>query len=373
MRKCFRYRLKANDETLEKAENWLSLCRQMYNDCLKERIESYKKEKKSISQSQQKKALPLLKRISPQFKQINSQTLQDVIERLDKAFQGFFRRVKNKEKVGFPRFKGQNRYDSFTLKQTGWKLKLKEQSLEIKNIGKFKLIYHRPIEGTIKTITIRKTLTNKWFVSFSCDDVPKKPLPKTGKEIGIDMGCESFLTDSNGSKIDNPRFLNKSQNILTMRQQRLSLRKEGSHRRNKTRVLVAKIQERISNQRKDFHFKVANQLIKSADTIHIEKLKNWKTFKKLNRSLRDVSWFQFFSILKVKAAEAGRQIIEVPAQNTSQICSRCGVEVPKGLKVRIHHCSLCGLTINRDWNSALNILRLGMSLQAQPEKPLTRS
>ena len=125
MKKTFIYRIKSNQATYQKAEKWLSLCRQLYNDCLNERIIAYKENKKSISQYEQMKRLPQLKKVFPDFKQVNSQTLQDVIQRLDKAYQGFFRRVKNKEKAGFPRFKGQNRYDSFTLKQTGWKLQEK--------------------------------------------------------------------------------------------------------------------------------------------------------------------------------------------------------------------------------------------------------
>jgi len=373
MRKCFKYRLKANQEILQRAERWLSLCCQLYNDCLNQRLIAYKSEKKSISQSKLKKNLPQLKKVFPEFQQVNSQTLQDVIERLDRAFQGFFRRVKQGEKPGFPRFKGQYRYDSFTLKQTGWKLNLNKQSLEIKNIGRFKIFLHRPIEGDIKTITIHRALTNQWSVSFSCDNILNKPLPKTGKEMGVDVGCESFLTDSNGNKIHNPKFFKNSQDILTMRQQRLSQRKLGSNRRSKARLLVAKIHQKIFNQRKDFHFKVANKLLKENDNIYIEKLKNWRTFRSLNWSMRDVSWFQFFNILRFKAAEAGKEVIEVPAKNTSQICSRCGAEVPKGLEVRVHQCLYCGLTIDRDWNSALNILRLGMSLQASPEKLLTFS
>jgi len=349
MRKSFKYRIKTNQRIQENLENWLFLCRQLYNDCLRERIETYKKEKKSIFQSEQKKKLPLLKKRNPQFKQVNSQTLQDVIERLDRAFQGFFRRLKARNgRAGFPRFKGQNRYDSFTLKQTGWKLKLKERTLEIKNIGKLKLIYHRPIEGTIKTITIRRTLTNQWFAIFSCNNVPQRLLSKTNKAIAIDVGCQSFLTDSNGNKITHPRFFKNSQSLLAFRQQRLSQKAKDSERRKKARLLVAKIHQKIFNQRKDFLFKTAHKLIKEFDKIYIEKLNSFKTFRSLNRSMRDAAWFQFFSILKAKAEEAGRQIVEVPAKNTSQICSRCGAKVPKSLEVRIHHCSYCGLTIDRD-------------------------
>jgi len=363
MKKTFQYRVKSNQKTEQQAEKWLSLCRQLYNDSLNERIIAYKENKKSISPYDQMKRLPQLKRIFPDFKQVNSQTLQDVIQRLDKAYQGFFRRVKNKEKAGFPRFKGENRYDSFTLKQTGWKLN--EQYLEIKNIGKFKLFLSRPIKGDIKTITIRKNLTNKWFVCFSCDNVSNKLLPKTGKEIGVDVGCQSFLTQSNGQKIDNPRLLNNSEEVLTKRQQKLSKKKRGSNRRNKARLLVAKVHEKIFNQRKDFHFKTVNKLIKVNDKIYIEKFNSFKSFKGLNKSMRDVAWFQFFNILRFKAAEAGREVVEVPAKNTSQLCSKCGRIVEKDLSVRIHKCS-CGLEIDRDWNAALNILRLGQSLRLIP-------
>jgi len=364
MKKTFQYRIKSNQKTEQNAESWLSLCRQLYNDCLNERIIAYKDKKKSISQYDQMKRLPQLKKVFPSYKQVNSQTLQDVIQRLDKAYQGFFRRVKNKEKAGFPRFKGQNRYDSFTLKQTGWKLN--GQYLEIRNIGKFKIFLSRPIEGNIKTLTIRRTLTNQWFVCFSCDNVSQKPLPKTGKEIGIDVGCESFLTDSNGRKVDNPRFFKNSQDILKKRQQNLSQKKRGSYRKNKARLLVAKIHQKILNQRKDFHFKTANKLIKENDKIFIEKFNAFKTFRGLNRSMRDVAWFQFFNILRFKAAEAGREIIEVPAKNTSQLCSKCGKIVEKDLSVRIHKCPFCGLEIDRDWNAALNIFRLGQSLRLTP-------
>lgn len=361
MKKSFKYRIYSNKETVQKAEKWLSLCRQLYNNCLNERIIAYKERKENTSQYVQMKNLPYLKKTFPEYKEIGSQTLQDVIQRLDKAYQAFFHRVKNKEKAGFPRFKGQNRYDSFTLKQTGWKVDGKY--LTIKNMGKFKIKLSRPIDGTIKTLTISRSRTSKWFVSFSCDNVPAKPLPKTGKTIGIDMGCESFLTESTGRKTDNPRFFKNSQDILKIRQQKLSQKVKGSNRRSKARVLVAKIHEKIFNQRRDFHFKIANQLLKENDTICIEKLNSWKTFRNLNRSMRDVAWFNFFSILKAKAVDAERQIVEVPAKGTSQMCSGCGNEVPKDLSVRIHSCPFCNLVLDRDHNSAINILRAGQALQ----------
>ena len=369
MKKSFKYRLQANTLTIGRAKYWLDLCGDIYNTALEQRITIYRQNKGFISCYDQEKQLPELKNAFPEYKEIDAQVLQNVLERLDGAYAGFFRRVKNgDEKAGFPRFKSRNRYDSFTLKQNGWRLEGKH--LTINKIGTFKLKLSRPIEGDIKTITIHRTSTDKWFVTFSCDNVAEKPLSKTGKAIGIDVGCESFLTTSDGEKVENPRFFKKSQDTLTKRQQRLSRRAKGSHRRKKARVLVAKAHEKVRNQREDFHFKVANQLIRENDTIFIEKMNSWNSdYHSLNRSMRDVAWFEFFNILRFKAAEAGREVSEVPAKDTSQLCSQCGARVPKDLSVRVHSCPLCGLTIDRDFNAALNILNLGLG--HSPQAPCT--
>lgn len=372
MKKSFKYYIRANNQTIQNATKTIDLCRTLYNIALEQRILIWKYNRKSISRFDQMKQLPELKKCFPEFTKIPSQSAQDVIERLNKAYQGFFQRIKEKNgNAGFPRFKGVNRYDSFTLKQQcGWKLEGKH--LVIPKIGKFKIKLHRPIEGDIKTVTITRSSVGKWYACFSCDNVPAKPLPKTGKSIGIDVGCESFLTDSNGNKIDNPRFGKNSEDILTKRQQSLSKKIKGSNRREKARILVAKAHEKIRNQRLDFHFKTANKLVGENDKICIEKLHNEKTFRCLNRSMRDVAWFNFFKILRFKAEEAGKEVIEVPAGGTSQICSGCGKEVPKDLKVHIHNCPHCFLSIDRDHNSAINILRLGMSLRGSNDSLRSR-
>jgi len=360
MKKTFKYRIYANRETLTKTEEVLNLCRILYNLCLEQRINAWKCHGKFISGYDQANQLSDLKKGFPEFKKVPSESLQDVTERLNKSYQSFFRRVKSGEKAGFPRFKGMGRYDSFTLKQCGWKLN--GRCFTINKIGKFKMKLSRPTEGAIKTVTIRKTPAGKWFACFSCKDVPGKPLSKTGKTIGIDVGCESFLTDSNGNSIDNPRFLNEADSVLTERQQALSRKKRGSSRRKKAKLLVAKVHEKIANQRRDFHFKVANKLVKENDIICIEKLHSWKTFRKLNRSMRDVAWFNFFNILRFKAEEVGKEVIEVPAKNTSQMCSKCGKIVKKELSVRVHKCR-CGLEIGRDHNAAMNILMAGQAIR----------
>lgn len=360
MKKTFKYRIESNNNTVQAAVKVVDLCRILYNLCLEQRIFAWKHYQKSLSKFEQMRQLVGLKKVFPEFSDVPSQSLQDVIDRLDKAYESFFRRVKNGETPGFPRFKGYDRYHSFTLKQAGWNINGKY--LSINKIGKFKTRFSRPIEGDIKTVSIAKNCSGKWFVCFSCDNVPDRPLPKTGKEIAIDVGCESFLTDSDGSKIENPRFLNKSAAALVKLQQSLSGKVKGSNNRKKAKLLLSKTHEKIKNQRRDFHFKTANQLVKNNDKIYIEKLNVWKTFRKLNRSMRDAAWFNFFDILRFKAAEAGKEVLEVLAKGTSQICSGCGAEVPKALSVREHSCPHCGLVIDRDYNAALNILRLGQSL-----------
>lgn len=361
MKKSFKYYIKGNKETTKKANQVLELCRILYNLCLEQRKFIWKNYHKSISGYDQVYELPSLKKFFPQFREVPSQTLQEVAERVNKGFQNFFRRARNGEKPGYPRFKSFGRYDSFTLKQAGWKLTDKE--LQVSKIGSFKLFFSRPIKGDIKTVTIRKASSDRWYVTFSCDNVPCKPLPKTGKSIGIDVGCESFLTTSKGEKVDNPRFFQRARKLLIKRQRSLSRKKRGSKHRNKARILIAKAYEKVYNQRRDFHFKIARKLLQAYDIVCIENMNHFKSYRGLNRSMRDVAWFGFFEILLFKAEEAGKEVIKVPAKNTSQVCSECGEIVPKDLSIRVHECPHCGLSIDRDINAARNILRLGQSLQ----------
>lgn len=372
MRKTYLYKAKINKTTEANCNQWLELCRNLYNLALEQRISIYRQHGKSISAVDQKNQLPELKEAYPEFTTIGSQVLQDVIERLDKAYKAFFQRVKQGNgKAGFPRFKGRNRYDSFTLKQTGWKLE--GRYLHIKHIGRFKLFLSRPIDGDIKTVTIRRNSTGKWFVAFSCDNVPTKDYPDTIAEVGIDVGIKSFCVDSDGSQIQNPKYLRQSEKLLRRRQRSLSRKKKGSNRRSKSRILVAKAHEKVSNQRKDFLHKVANYYIEGNKTIYVEKLniKGMVRNRHLSKSISDSSWGMFFSLLAYKAEEAGRNLIKVTPNGTSQICSGCGEKVPKKLSVRIHQCPFCNLVLDRDHNASLNILRLGQSRQALTDRFLT--
>ena len=262
--------------------------------------------------------------------------------------------------------RNQNNSIIISLYLTFFNVRIGNVSLII-GIFKLKLSREIPKEAKIKTVTIKRSQTNKWLVSFSCDNVPQNILPKSDDVIAFDVGCEKFITDSNGLKIENPRFINKSQDKIKKIQRKLSNQVKGSNRRNKTKIQLCKAFEKVTNQRKNFHYHVANHYVKHYDVIIHEDLKFWKAdWKSLNRSMRDVSWFNFFNILAFKAASAGRQIIRVNPKNTSQMCSQCGNIVKKELSVRVHNCPHCNLEIDRDYNACLNLLRLDSSLQSFP-------
>lgn len=366
MKKAYKYRIYANQETLDRAERWLVLCQRLYNVALEQRLLVYKQCKETLSCYAQMKQLPELKSSFPEYREVGSQVLQEVLQRLGKAFDGFFRRVKNGNgKAGFPRFRGKDRYDSFTLKQSGWKLDGKY--LSIRNMGRFKLRLSRLIEGDIKTVTIHKNSTGKWYVCFSCDNVPERRIEKSDAIIGIDVGIKSFCIDSEGNKVDNPKYFRQSEKLLRRRQRRLCHRVKASKRRNKARVLVAKTHEKVSDQRRDFLHKLANQYIANYGLIYIEDLniQGMVRNRHLSKAISDSSWGQFFRLLAYKAEEAGRLVVKVPPNNTSQICSGCGEKVRKSLAVRIHCCPYCGLVMDRDENAARNILAVGLTVQAR--------
>lgn len=369
MKKTYKYKAVANQETIARAEHWLELCRNVYNCALEQRIIYWKQGGKHISEFSQDHQLVELKKAFPEYAEVNAQALKDVIRRLDGAYKGFFRRIKSGDKPGFPRFKGRNRYDSFTLTVTagpnGWKLDGKY--LYVTRVGVFKLFYDRPVEGKIKTVTIRKSPTGVWYACFSCDEVPSKPLPPTGKEIGLDVGIKAFVVDSEGNKIDSPKYLRQAEDILRHRQRKLSRRAKGSNRRTKARLLVAKAHEHVRNQRDDFLHKTANYYIKNYDAIYIEDLnvKGMVQNHHLARSINDSSWARFFDLLSYKAEYAGRTLIKVNPRDTSQLCSGCHEKVEKSLAVRIHCCPYCGLVMDRDENAARNILGRGTPLRRQ--------
>ena len=364
MRKAFKYSATLNKECKANSINIINKCRWLYNTALTQRITVYNSAKIGLNFYDQCLELPYLKKELPDFKTVPSQTLQDVLNRLNKSFLGFFNRLKlGTDKAGFPRYRGKDRYHSFTLKQAGWSLE--HSNLYVKNVGRFKLKLHRPIQGDIKTVTITQSKTNKWYVVFSCDNVPERDYPDPIKDsVGLDVNLSNFLTDSEGNVVDNPKYFRNGSQYLRMCQRRLSRRKKGSKNRADARLLVAKAHEHVTNQRLDFLHNVANKYINMYESIYAEnlKIKNMIKNRHLSKSIADVAWGKFFEIITYKAEEAGRELLKVNPYNTTQLCSRCGTYVHKDLKDRVHKCS-CGLVIDRDHNSAINILKRGLGMK----------
>lgn len=360
--KAYRYRLYPTKSQISRMEQTLEICRGVYNETLAMRKNAWEQEQKHISYYESKRQIPLWKKERPELSTVYSQVLQNVSLRVDLAFKAFFRRVKAGENPGYPRFKGKGRYDSFTYPQSGFKLD--RDRLHLSKIGDVRIVLHRPVEGMIKTLTIRRSSTGKWYACFSVEHDPS-PVQQNDGEIGIDVGLESFATLSNGEKIENPRFFRTDEKALAKAQMKLSKAEKGTPERKKARKIVAHIHERIANRRLNFAHQTSRQLVDRFGTIVFEDLNILKMEKNhhLAKSIADVAWNMFISITESKAEEAGSHVILVNPRNTSQMCSRCGKIVAKTLSDRVHSCPHCGLVMDRDQNAAINIMRLGLQSQ----------
>ena len=364
LRKTFKYKLKPTPAQEQAMEFVVRRCRELYNAGLEERQEAWRKRGVSVTLAGQSAQLPGVKEVRPEYRDVHSQVLQDVLTRLDRAFQAFFRRVKSGEIPGYPRFQGGTRYNSFTYKQFGNGATLDNGFLVLSKIGRIALRWSRPVEGTPKTVTISRE-ADGWYVCFSCAEVPMQPLPLTGRETGMDLGLESFATLADGTMIHNPRCYRKAERRLKTAQRKVSRRKTDSNRRRKAVKLLAKAHLKVKRQRTDFQHKTALKLIQQYDAIYHEDLQTANMLKNhhLAKSISDAGWSQFLNILAAKAAYAGRRVVAVPPAYTSQTCSGCGAVVKQGLSVRWHSCPDCGTSLHRDHNAAKNIERLGQSLR----------
>ena len=355
MLKAYKYRIYPNREQMHTIDWTLETCRCLYNDFLYERKTMYAYDGTRVTYLWQANSLPYRKKLNAYFSQVHSQVLQDVARRVDKAYQNFFRRVRAGESPGYPRFKGKGQYDSFTYPQSGYSVD--NGKLKLSCIGSIKIKLHRLMEGNVKTCTILRK-NGKYYVCFSCE-VKATPLDMTGKTVGIDMGVSDFCITSEGAFFPSPSTYRKAEKALRRSQRKVSRRKKGSSRRKKAVSELARMHEKVANQRRDVAHKVANKLIHEYDRIAHEKLqiKNMVKNKHLSKSISDTGWGMFFKILSYKAESAGKKIIEVDPHNTSQICSGCENIVKKKLSDRWHHCPVCGYSAHRDINAARNILK----------------
>ncbi len=272
VRKTYKEKLKPTPAQEHALEAVLWRCRALYNVALEQRITAWERCQVSVTRYQQEAELKDIRAAFPEYAVIHSHVLQDVLARLDKAYQAFFRRVKNGEKPGFPRFQGRNRWHSFTYKEYGNGAHLDNGYLVLSKIGRVAVRWSRPLEGTPKTVTISKE-ADGWYVCCSCAEVPTQPLPETGRETGIDVGLKVFLVTADGEVVENPRHYRGGEKRLAKAQRRVSRRKKGSNRRKKAAVLLAKAHQHVRRRRADHHHKTALALVREYDTIDHEAIR----------------------------------------------------------------------------------------------------
>jgi putative transposase len=310
------------------------------------------------------------------------------LKQLDKAYSNFFRRLKNGEAAGFPRFKSETSFKSICFPQPksdltgGCIKKISDNKLKVSGIpGDIKIKWHRdiPSEAIAKQVRIVRS-AGKYYVMISCDGVPEERLAPTGKTVGIDLGLNNFITLDDGTVLHHPRPYKTSKEKLAFLNKKLALKKRGSNNRKRTLVALQRASEHIRNIREDFQHKASKMLVAEYDTIVIEKLNVKNLMEKKvnpgatpkekaearshNNNIQDASWGGFAAKLIYKAESAGRKVIEVDPRYTSMTCSSCLHIQNMPQEVRIYNCGACSAAIDRDWNAALNIRRLGINLAA---------
>lgn len=355
----FKYRLYPSKNQERLLHQTLETCRRWYNACLAERKEAWETEQRRVGKFEQLARVKTYRKENSFAGQVHSHVLQVVAADLDKAFQAFFRRVKAGETPGYPRFRGRDRYDSFGFKELGNGFRLDGRRLKLSGIGRVAVRWHRPIEGHIKAVRIRRQ-AGQWYACFACE-VEAQPLPSTGQEVGVDVGIASLLTTSDGEHIENPQWYRAEQARLRVVQRRVSRRKQGSANRRKAVRALRRQHDHIANRRADFLKKVVHGLVTRYDRIAIEDLQivNMAQNRHLSKSILDAGWGYFRLQLAFKAAWAGKTVVAVNPAFTSKTCSRCG-SLFKHLTLadRWVRCD-CGLSLDRDENAARNLLRVG--------------
>jgi putative transposase len=370
MHKNFQYRLYPTKKQAAKLTDTLSECRWLYNHLLEKRKEASEQPGESLSCFGQITTFPILKEEHPSLTTVHSQVLQNVAVRIDLAFKAFFRRCKAGEQPGFPRFRGKDRYDSFTFPQSGFSI-THDDRVTLSKIGSVKMVYHRPIKGKIKTCTIQRSSTGKWSVSFSVECEPHR-LPETPTQVGIDVGLTTFATLSTAEEIANPRFFRQEEKALAKVQRTHSKLAKGTPERRKHRKVIARVHERIAFRRDNFTHQQSRQIVDRFGVICVEDLHVTRMTHNhcLAKSIADASWSEFFNKLAAKAEEAGRTYVAVNPAYTSQTCSQCGHRHKMPLRERIYQCPCCLLVMDRDLNAALNICAVGRhSLGLSVEAP----
>mgnify|MGYP001618837877 CR=1 FL=1 len=340
----------------------LQRCCELYNAALEHRIGAYKRSGVSITGFAQGYEIPEIRKVRTEYKSLNSRMLHNVLAQVDNSFRNFFRRPGT---VGFPKFKSRKNFSTFTYNQNGYKLDMDCNRLYLDKIGTLRIRLHRQVAGKIKEVKIvHNAVLNDWSACLVCELSNGIAHPKTGKDVGIDVGLTHFATTSAGEEIGNPRFYRTAEKTLRVLQRSLERKTRGSKNWNEARCALAAHHKKISDSRKDFAHKISTDIVRKYDMIVVEDLNVRAMVRgRFAKSILDAGWSQFTNYLEYKSEECGRDFMRVNPYGTSQRCV-CGEPNPKSLKDREHICTICGLHVSRDQAAAMEILRLGQSQRA---------
>lgn len=362
----YQYRLRPTKAQVRALDHQLYLAARLYNAALEQRKLVWVQHREPLGYREQAAELKALRQELPEYGELNHTALQNVLRRLNRAFARFLAGIGRGEKVGYPRFKKPNRFRTLEFTYGDGARLLPDgrggQVLRLQGVGWVRLLWHRdlPREARVKRVWVTRK-ADGWYATFSLEvpvEALRRPLPSTGKAVGVDVGLENLLALSDGNLIDNPRWLREAERQLAEKQRVLSGKQEGSRRWRGLKGRIARLHQRVARKRRDFYLKLAWDLVREHDLIAVEDL-NVKGLAQgtLAKATHDAGWGVFLrEILPHIAWKAGREVVFVNPNRTSQTCASCGARVPKPLSERFHACPSCGYTAHRDVNAAQVVL-----------------